>query len=825
MQPMQTPQPPAASAPLAPAATAAEAAAVAAPAASPVAAAQAAAHRAVAPQALATPEAVPAAARQRQATTTAGRPTRGAALSAMDRKQSTSYLSLDQQGVPNGLLLVPGSPKLLAWEVVSFFLLMYVAVAVPFQMAFVRRSRWDPTHWATYWETAVDVFFIADIVRNCFTAYYDRGTLILDQRKIIRHYMCSWFLIDFVASFPLDWFIGFAMSDEEERGQSQLLLLLRLSKLWKLVRLLRLWREGVRRKLDSGTFLAEVIIAITYSSSFWYVMHAAIVYLVVHFSGCLQVFFANGSVFFAHVDEEEDGSWLVRSGLSGKSVEEQYAGAMVHALMQMLLVAPGLVAPVGQSEYWFYFVSLLVGGFFLMHLIASLTARHVTALFGSQGEYTRRMDDLQRYMDHHQFKPELRQHVRIHQELKYPGGHCFDEETILRNLSRPLQEKTRVHTCRALMAKLQIPLETEQGFELAASLALRLKRRVFLPGDYLIKQGTVPDGMFFITSHPGEVEILQREELEDALDTYKRIPFKGGEKIVGEISLLRKTKATAYVRAKTVCDTELLSKEDYNQLVDTFPLFKEYLQQIATSRGFSDYTKAMANYDRLEPPKTITMVRMAALQDCKELNQTGVTSFGILDDFYESYRTPEGVVLEKLNVSVIGKICSDGSLCHQDTGKVLFFNQDNTVAVHTVQPDGSVVGPNGKPVGQMRPDACGGVQDGRVFDGLVFDKELNSWIPAGKTQKNISKLLPDDAFVKVAFEDLATTTYGVLTYPWTGMPWRDILLKLKETNLEFFWIGACPAPPLLCCACLTDHSGCHRQTSSASTKRWHPRRR
>ena len=535
---------------------------------------------------------------------------------------------------------------------------------------------------------------------------------------------------------------------------------------------------------DSGTFLAEAIIAITSSSSFWYVLHAAILYLVVHFSGCLQVFFAHGSVFFANdVDDDEDGSWLVRSGLSGKSVEEQYAGALVHALLQMLLVAPGLVAPVGQSEYWFYFISVLVGGFFLTHLIASLTARHVAAQFGSQGEYNRRMDDLQRYMDHHQFKPELRQHVRIHQELKYPGGHCFDEETILRNLSRPLQEKTRVHTCRALMAKLQIPLETEQGFELAASLALRLNRRVFLPGDYLIKQGTVPDGMFFITSHPGEVEILKREELVDALDTYKRIPFTGG-KIVGEISLLRQTKATAFVRAKTVCDTEMLSKEAYNQLVDSFPLFKEYLQQVATSRGFSDYTKAMANYDRLEPPKTITMVKIAALQDCKELNQTGVTSFGILEDFYESYRTPEGVVLETLNTNrIIGKICSDGSLCHQDTGKVL-----EAGAVHTVRADGSVVGPNGKPVGQMRPDACRGVQDGRVFDGLVFDKELNSWMPAGQAQKSISKLLPDDAFVKVAFEELGATTYGVLTYPWIGMPWRDILLKLKGTELEFFWI-------------------------------------
>ena len=375
------------------------------------------------------------------------------------KRGTSSDLSVDPQEAPNVLLLVPGSPKLLVWEVVSCALLLWVAVAVPYQIAFVRRGRWDVTFWATYWETLVDLFFIADIVRSCFTAYNDHGTLVLDRRKIFRHYMRSWFLIDFVASFPLDWFVGFVLSDEEEVG-TQLLLLLRLVKLWKLLRLLRLWRIGLRLQLDSGTFpLAEAVIAITSSSSFWYVTRAAIVYLVVHFSGCLQVFFAD---FYADADDQEDGSWLIRSELSGKSVEEQYAGALVHALLQMLLVAPGLVAPVGQGEYLIYFISLLVGGFSLMHLIASLTARHVATLFGPQGEFNRRMDDLERYMDHHQFEPELRLQIRMHQELKYPDGHCFDEETIQRNLSRPLQEKTRLHTCRALMAKAQIPLETSR---------------------------------------------------------------------------------------------------------------------------------------------------------------------------------------------------------------------------------------------------------------------------------------------------------------------------------------------------------------------------
>ena len=91
----------------------------------------------------------------------------------------------------------------------------------------------------------------------------------------------------------------------------------------------------------------------------------------------------------------------------------------------MLLVGPGLVAPSRLSEYWLYFFSLLIGGFFLMHLIASLTARHVTALSGSHGEYKGRMQDLEKYMDYHQFNPDHRQRMRVYYELKYPGGQYF----------------------------------------------------------------------------------------------------------------------------------------------------------------------------------------------------------------------------------------------------------------------------------------------------------------------------------------------------------------------------------------------------------------
>ena len=259
----------------------------------------------------------------------------------------------------------------------------------------------------------------------------------------------------------------------------------------------------------------------------------------------------------------------------------------------MFLVGPGLVAPSRLSEYWLYFFSLLVGGFFLMHLIASLTARHVSALSGSQGEYKKRMQDLEKYMDYHRFNPDHRQRMRVYYELKYPGGQCFgltcrsnrrtrcvapSHAALVHRRrghpSRPLAPAaggdTSAHVQRALgqdagkpalpslppatsissqlvlngahphiQLLRQIPMQTR----LACNLAVRLKRCVFLNGDLLINQGTEPDGMFFLTS--GELEIVKRIELPNELDMYSVATSSSSSRPHSHRSLIASTHRTS----------------------------------------------------------------------------------------------------------------------------------------------------------------------------------------------------------------------------------------------------------------------------------------
>jgi len=312
----------------------------------------------------------------------------------------------------------------------------------------------------------------------------------------------------------------------------------------------------------------------------------------------------------------------------------------------MLLVGAGLVPPARVEENLLYLVSLLLGAFLFIHMIASLTSRFNTALSGSHGAYQCKLENMEKWMAYNQFEPHLRQRLRVFFELKHPGGCLFDDAAILGDLSRPLREQASLHKTRELIARLHIPVDTEQGYELASRLAMALQRCVFLNGDLLIKQGSAAGsvrhpGLFFLTS--GEVEIYKRDEF----GSYAKCDFKA-EKVVGEMSLLSRNKETgepekagADVVAVTFCDAYLLRREDYEDIVDTFPLLKQWIKQVAAVRGFADYTEALKKFEELEPPETITFVKTKFLLECKQLTdyKKACTSFNVLEDFWSSDKT------------------------------------------------------------------------------------------------------------------------------------------------------------------------------------------
>ena len=96
----------------------------------------------------------------------------------------------------------------------------------------------------------VDVFFLFDIVLNFRTAYYFESLLVASPSAIARHYLRTWFPVDFLSSVPLDWFVDGGPAVFTDLGSggaagspaTQFTTLLRVFKVLKLLKLLRIAR-------------------------------------------------------------------------------------------------------------------------------------------------------------------------------------------------------------------------------------------------------------------------------------------------------------------------------------------------------------------------------------------------------------------------------------------------------------------------------------------------------------------------------------------------------------------------------------------------------
>eukprot|EP01043_Picozoa_sp_COSAG02_P083297 COSAG02_NODE_21344_length_792_cov_1.113997_1_plen_173_part_10 len=122
---------------------------------------------------------------------------------------------------------------------------IWVAIVVPYRLGFdITVHLWSWTFWM---DALIDLFFISDLILNFRTAYYlPTGFLETNVREIRRHYLRTWFFVDFIASLPMTYVsaVTTALSGEDDmsEGGSRLVRSTRVIRLSKLLRMARLKR-------------------------------------------------------------------------------------------------------------------------------------------------------------------------------------------------------------------------------------------------------------------------------------------------------------------------------------------------------------------------------------------------------------------------------------------------------------------------------------------------------------------------------------------------------------------------------------------------------
>ncbi|TFK15683.1 Potassium/sodium hyperpolarization-activated cyclic nucleotide-gated channel 1 [Platysternon megacephalum] len=259
----------------------------------------------------------------------------------------------------------------------------------------------------------------------------------------------------------------------------------------------------------------------------------------------------------------------MNSSLVNDSWGKQYSYALFKAMSHMLCIGYGARAPVSMSDLWITMLSMIVGATCYAMFVGHATAL-IQSLDSSRRQYQEKYKQVEQYMSFHKLPADMRQKIHDYYEHRYQGK-IFDEDNILNELNDPLREEIVNFNCRKLVATMPLFANADPNF--VTAMLSKLRFEVFQPGDYIIREGAVGKKMYFIQHGVAGVITKSSKEMKLTDGSY-----------FGEICLLTKGRRTASVRADTYCRLYSLSVDNFNEVLEEYPMMRRAFETVAIDR-------------------------------------------------------------------------------------------------------------------------------------------------------------------------------------------------------------------------------------------------
>ncbi|XP_031949664.1 potassium/sodium hyperpolarization-activated cyclic nucleotide-gated channel 3 [Corvus hawaiiensis] len=448
------------------------------------------------------------------------------------------------------------------WDLIMLLLMVGNLIILPVGITFFKDENTPP--WIVF-NVLSDTFFLADLVLNFRTGIVveDNTEIILDPHTIKMKYLKSWFLVDFISSIPVDYI--FLIVDLETQVDSdvyktaralrivrftKILSLLRLLRLSRLIRYIHQWEEIFHMTYDLASAVVRIFNLI------------GMMLLLCHWDGCLQF-------LVPMLQDFPEDCWVSKNRMVNDSWGKQYSHALFKAMSHMLCIGYGQQAPEGMTDVWLTMLSMIVGATCYAMFIGHATAL-IQSLDSSRRQYQEKYKQVEQYMSFHKLPGDTRQRIHEYYEHRYQGK-MFDEENILGELSEPLKEEIINFNCRNLVANMPLFANADPNF--VTAMLTKLRFEVFQPGDFIIREGTVGKKMYFIQH--GVVSILTKGNKETKLSDGSYF---------GEICLLTRGRRTASVRADTYCRLYSLAVDNFNEVLEEYPMMRRAFETVAMDR-------------------------------------------------------------------------------------------------------------------------------------------------------------------------------------------------------------------------------------------------
>ncbi|CAJ1381076.1 unnamed protein product [Effrenium voratum] len=304
----------------------------------------------------------------------------------------------------------------LSWDMFLTCLLVYIALLLPFRLAFFEDNS---AAGATYSliEVIIDICFIVDILLTFRTTYCDDdGEEINDWKKVAFHYLRSWFLVDFVTAIPLDYMLASADGVKLLKG----------SKVFKVLKLLRAIKFlKILQATEFGSKLEDVLLLSSVSRFLEGLRILVSCCFLGHLLACLMPILAS--------------SFLDRYSYDGEAVSSRYITTLYWAMTTVTTVGYGDIIPQNDDERIFTMLSMMVGGAFYGYVVGNISVILASRDVNRQA-HKQRLHLIYAWLLHHRFPKPLRQRLWIYYKTLVKNKAALDDSAIFNELSPELRQ-------------------------------------------------------------------------------------------------------------------------------------------------------------------------------------------------------------------------------------------------------------------------------------------------------------------------------------------------------------------------------------------------
>lgn len=431
------------------------------------------------------------------------------------------------------MIITNKSRKKTVWDIVVVIAVCTITPHLAYRLTFgvVEPNRW-------YW--IVTAIYLTDILLGFFTEIHSKIDIKKNQEKISGHYLRHWFIPDLLAVIPFEYLFQSFHSGGHRDILFFIIMTLRLNFLIKILKI-----PYFLHNIQDNLNLNPPVVRLVYFG-----------------------------LFFSNIVHYVALGWILIGASEHTRPEfDQYLRSLYWCITTVATIGYGDYYPSHDSNLQIIFTIIvqIFGVGMYGYIIGNMSAL-IADIDSAKNGYQKKMEEVNNYLRLKKIPRDLQDRVRAYFHYLWESRKSVSSVSILHELPRSSSIDILLFLNKDIINKVIFFKHADDNF--IREIIGLLVSEIYLPGDYIIRQNTNGDCMFFLSS--GSVEVTINGNYVTTL--YEGSPF-------GEAALLSNEKRNAAVRALTYCDVYKLSKHDFDNLRTAYPKFDAEMKKITDSRA------------------------------------------------------------------------------------------------------------------------------------------------------------------------------------------------------------------------------------------------